>query len=135
MIGSSAMREPLPQRDEDGEGPPEPPALRRLRRLVTALVGVMILATLTVAGALVWKLTRAPDFVTDLTARIETGGGRVVSASRTDDALILLIEDARGRSLIFFDPGDGRPLGRYALVPESVEAAAEDDGAPDAERY
>jgi hypothetical protein len=44
------------QHGEDGEELPETPALRQLRRLVTLLMGVLIVGTITVSAALVIRL-------------------------------------------------------------------------------
>jgi hypothetical protein len=103
--------------EEEAE-PPEPPRVRRLRLMVSALTLASILGVLTVAGALVYRLSAGGG----------TGGGgsaplgaeaialppgeRIVAVGRSPGALTLATEDAEGvERLRGFDPATGEPTG------------------------
>ncbi|GMG81815.1 hypothetical protein LNKW23_10280 [Paralimibaculum aggregatum] len=112
---SPARGAPPPPDDEA----PEPPALRRLRLLVSLLMAVLILGTITVSGALVMRLGMigpgaapepaagaggaaavAPPAMDPVAVAAEAlalpEGERVVAVGRAGPELLLVTEDASG---------------------------------------
>jgi len=102
---------------------PEPPQVRRLRRLVSALMVVMIGAMVVVAVALVLRLgaldgsepTPGPVSAAEFTL---PAGAEVVSLGRGPGEVLILTRDAAGaETLRVFDAGSGAqisatPVGR-----------------------
>jgi hypothetical protein len=111
-------------RDDDEDDLPEPPRLRALRRLVTALTATLILGMLAVAGTLVVRLARpeapaAPAFAPQaLTAeRLVLPAGEAITAlGAAGPALAVATRDGRGAERIrLFDPATGAELGAVAV--------------------
>lgn len=94
------------------DGPPEPPALRLLRRLVTVLLVVMIAATLTITG-LIWHRysnARAP-----LPERIALPDGTTAIAyTQGPDWYAVVTRDNR---IIIYDRATGRLRQEIAIAP------------------
>lgn len=96
--------------------------MRALRRLVTTLTVALILGVSTVAGAMVFRITRA-DAPAPFDPRAVTAerlvipeGETVVAAGAAPGALILATRDAEGRErLRLFDAATGAPLRALAL--------------------
>ena len=89
-----------------------------LRRMVMLLTGAMILAMLTIAGAMVWTVTRpAPAPMEGEIAVPE--GFEMISVSRGADRLYLLMENTEtgARHLEERAANDRRLIGRYRLFP------------------
>lgn len=84
---------------ENGDDLPEPPPLRRLRWLVTALTLVLIVGVIIIAGALVIRITQ-PQWVGQepITAnRLAVPAGERITATGTArGALTLVTVDADG---------------------------------------
>ena len=87
--------------------------------MVMALLGTMILAVLVVAAALVWRLTRDPVPQIGETVALPAGA-ELVSAARTREGLMLVIEDRAGGARRLEFRSDGRIV-RYRLVREAEE--------------
>jgi len=106
--------------DQDDDAP-EPPALRRLRLLVSALMIVLIAGMITVAGALVIRLGFGGATVPGpgpqtLAEPIAAGrltlpeGARIRAVGRAPGEVLLVTEGADGaRHLRAFDAGTGAP--------------------------
>mgnify|MGYP006287387887 CR=1 FL=1 len=109
-----------PGLDEDEAEPPEPPRLRFLRRLVTALTLVLILGMTAVAGTLVWRLSglaaggggAAPSGVAAEALSLPAGA-RVIALGGAGGEVLVLVETAEGgEALLAYDRADGRLLSR-----------------------
>lgn len=108
-------------RDTDDDAP-EPPQLRRFRLLVSLLMVVMMVGILSIAGALVWKLTRSESvsLAPPIAGEIAIAEGfTVISVSRAGSALYLLLEHTEtGERLIEQRRATDRSVvGQYRLVP------------------
>ena len=110
------MTDPRRAVDDETE-PPEPPRLRALRRLVTALTASLILGVAVVAAAMVLRLAGsgggAPgDALGPLSAeRIALPEGEtIVAVGGGGGRLLVATRDRDGRERIrAFDPSDGAP--------------------------
>ncbi len=79
---------------------PEPPRLRRLRRLVTLLTATLIVGVITIVGLLVIRLTTLPQ-ISDLPAEINLPAGERASAvTLGSDWLAVVTVDRAGRERI-----------------------------------
>jgi len=110
-------------RDSD-EDMPEPPQIRRFRRLVSLSMVMMMVGMLGIMVALVWKLTRTDSgpAMPPISAEIDIPEGYdVLSASRTGSQMMLLLENTEtGERLVEErNAGNQRVLGRYRLIPVS----------------
>ena len=101
----------LPRAD-DGEDLPEPPPLRRLRWLVTALTLVLIVGVVIIVGALVMRITgpaavQAPPRME--AERISVPAGeRITATGAATGTLIVVTEDAGGQErLRVYDAASG----------------------------
>ena len=104
------MREPEVAEDDL----PEPPQVRRLRHLVTALVLVLIVGVVTVAATLVIRLVawpageRAPAAAATAARTALPAGERIVAIGRSGGEIAVATEDADGvERLRFFDAASG----------------------------
>jgi hypothetical protein len=93
---------------------PEPPQVRRLRHLVTALVLVLIVGVVTVAATLVIRLVALPAgqgmAAAPVTAEriVLPGGERIVAIGRAGGEIAVATEDGEGvERLRFFDAASG----------------------------
>jgi hypothetical protein len=113
------LRSAPPPEDDDL---PEPPRLRALRRLVTALTIALILGVVTVAGALVIRITRpapvAPMVDTVAAGSIAAPAGEdIVAAGAGAGALILVTRDVQGREwLRLYDAATGKAAPPVAIT-------------------
>jgi hypothetical protein len=94
----------------DEEDFPEPPRLRRLRRMVMGLTAALILGILVIAGALVWRIATDRSGPAITAAEIVLPEGLEIIAIGGDGALLLVTTRAP----------DGR---------ERIHAFAKSDGA------
>jgi hypothetical protein len=102
----------------DIEDRPEPPALRRLRRLVTALTITLILGVITIVGLLVIRLagmTPPPE----LPAWVELPPGEEATAMTLGQGWIAVVTiDARGTERIrVLDAETSAPRGVTEIAP------------------
>ncbi len=116
------MIQPRPVRDADDL--PEPPQVRRLRLLVSALMVVMIGGMVVVAVALVLRLgalggsetAPAPVSAAEFSLPI---GAEVVSLGRgPGEVLILTREPSGAETLRIFDAGTGAEISATPIVRE-----------------
>lgn len=117
---------PLSGRPDDEDDLPEPPRLRALRRLVTALTVTLILGVTTIAGALVLRITRSPEppqaeafdpMAVTAPAVLLPGGERITATGGAGGVLILAVEGPGGeRSLLLVDGASGRVLRRVPVL-------------------
>ncbi|HEU0222939.1 MAG TPA: DUF6476 family protein [Paracoccaceae bacterium] len=101
--------DPLPR---DMDAPAEPPRLRLLRRLVTALTAFLILAVITIVALLAIRLLAAPQTVR--LALPETillpAGERAEAATIGRDWVLIVTRDGAGRERVrLFDAATGAP--------------------------
>ena len=100
-----------PQGDPDDL--PEPPKIRALRRLVTALTLVLILGMITIAATLVLRISRTPASPTVAVAaeRVVLPAGERVTASGVAEGMLMLVtRDAAGvERLRLYDSATGEP--------------------------
>jgi hypothetical protein len=108
------MRGGLPG-DEDV---PEPPRLRRLRRLVTLLTATLIAGVITIVGLLVIRLT-AVRHVSDLPGEIHLPAGESARAvTLGSDWLAVVTVDGEGRERIrVLDRATGAARGTTEIAP------------------
>lgn len=102
----------------DGIAGPEPPGLRRLRRLVTLLTVTLIVGIATIVGLLAVRLTS----VGDAPALPETialpPGERAGAVTFGSDWLAVVTVDAAGRERIrILDRASGAPRGVAEIAP------------------
>ena len=120
------MRETPPPAAVSDEDYPEPPRLRALRRLTTALSATLIVGVLVVAGALVIRITsetaRGPSLApADIAAESLTlPAGRQITATGFGDGALLIVtrggEGEKGEErLHVFDAKSGAPLKELAI--------------------
>ena len=115
------MAQPPPgTRDEDF---PEPPRLRRLRHLVTALILVLILGVVIVVAALVISLgslfeaTPAEPVTAD--SLVLPAGEEIVSVGEGRGAVLVVTRDAAGAERLYsFDRTSGERLSGTAIERE-----------------
>ncbi|MEM1268185.1 MAG: DUF6476 family protein [Pseudomonadota bacterium] len=88
---------------------PEPAPLRRLRRLVTGLLWTMILATVTVAVLLSWRLATWSRVSFPETAAIPAEE-RMISLSLGNGWLLAVTEDPEGRTHVHRLTADGSEI-------------------------
>jgi hypothetical protein len=106
------MSDPRSTRHEaDHDDLPEPPKIRALRRLVTALTLVLILGTITIAVTLALRITRSPA-TPPLTVTAESvslpSGERITASGAAQGLLMLVTQDAAGlERLRLYDPTTG----------------------------
>lgn len=99
----------------------EVPQLRSLKRLVSALTWVMILGMITVALALIWRISSEPSGAAAITAEeLRLPAGHALTAvGATKEALTVATRSAEGEEfLLTFDPATGAPTGRVRIVRE-----------------
>jgi hypothetical protein len=100
-----------PQSDPDDL--PEPPKIRALRRLVTALTLVLILGMITIAVTLVLRISRtpAPPALTVTAERVVLPAGERVTASGVAEGILMLVtQDTAGvERLRLYDSATGEP--------------------------
>jgi uncharacterized protein DUF6476 len=76
--------------------PPEPPRIRALRRLVTALTLTMMGGIIVIVGLLVWRLTPSPNGPM-LPASIPLPAGETLTGyAQNPDWIVLITTDATG---------------------------------------
>jgi len=76
--------------------PPEPPQIRLLRRLVTALTVVLMLGMIVIVGLMVWRLGPRPAAPT-LPAEIALPAGeRLTGYAQNPDWTVLITTDEAG---------------------------------------
>ena len=100
---------PLP---DQGDDIPEPPRLRALRRLVTGLTLTLIFGVITIAGALVVRISGGgpvspPVDVGGVTAEALTlpAGERITVTGGSGTTLLIVTEDASGRERLHLIDG------------------------------
>lgn len=100
----------------------EPPSLRRLRLLVSVLMGVLILGFVAVSAMLVIRLgdlggaERADTAVTPLVSAV-SGAARIVAAGRESGQIVVVIEDPSGsRFVMGFDGESGLAVETGAVL-------------------
>jgi hypothetical protein len=112
MSGSTSGR-------NDGELP-EPPGLRRLRRLVTGLTATLILGVITVVALLVIRLTAlAPAPLPALPPHLELPRGERAQAVTLGAGWVAVVtRDAAGAERIrVLDAATGAPRGVLGIAP------------------
>jgi hypothetical protein len=106
------MRNPGFNAAEDGDELPEPPALRRLRWLVTALTAVLIVGVIIIVGALLLRITQPPpadDRRPTATSLVVPTGERITASGTAPGAMTLVTVDGDGvERLRLYDPETGR---------------------------
>jgi hypothetical protein len=114
------MVDPQPFLADDGADPPEPPALRRLRWLVTALTVVMIVGVVTIVGVLVLRITQpaathTPGAVN--ASRIVVPAGETITATGGGGGTVSVVtEDGAGvERLRVYDADNGEPTGTVLI--------------------
>lgn len=124
---------PLPSDPLDDEMP-EPKPLRRLRRLVTVLILVLILGMIAVSGALVIRLAQFGGPGSDPeTAAISTEalalppGERIVALGRSGAELLIATRAETGEEwLRSFDAVTGEPLSATRIRREHIPSRSGD---------
>jgi hypothetical protein len=122
------MAAPRPALD-DADDLPEPPRVRALRRLVTALTATLIVGVVAVAGALVIRIAQpapsGPAFdPADFTAeRIALPPGEaIVAVGAAGKAVLFVTRDEAGvERLRLRDPADGAALGAAEILRRETE--------------
>ena len=100
-------------REEEGV---EPPALRRLRRLVTVLTAVLILGVITVVGLLVIRLSMLKPSAPVLPAEVVLPAGETAGAVTFGSGWVAVVtRDAAGRERIRVQGRDGAALGTLEI--------------------
>lgn len=105
-----------PRGDEDEDAFPEPPRLRRLRRLVTALTVILGLGMLVITGSIAWRLL-GPGALPPPAAAVGAEsltlpeGRAPVALGATGTEILVWTRDAAGAErLMLFRRSDGRLL-------------------------
>lgn len=124
-----ASTRPLPPRDraiDDDADLPEPPRLRALRRLVTALTATLILGVVTIAGAMVLRITATPpapaiagfDPATVSADALALPPGETVTAAGAAGPALMLVtrSDDGTERLHLFDVETGARLRSLAIT-------------------
>ncbi|MEM9427925.1 MAG: DUF6476 family protein [Pseudomonadota bacterium] len=101
--------------------PPEPIPLRRLRRLVTGLLWTMILASVTVAALLSWRLATWSRVTFPETAAIPADE-RMISLSLGNGWLLAVTEDPEGRTHVHRLTTDGGKIVNTVSFPRPPTA-------------
>ena len=83
-------------RPDSATEPPEPPRLRALRRLVTALTVTLMLGIIIIVGLMVWRLGLAGPSVRLPEEIILPEGERLTGWARNADYVVLITEDGDG---------------------------------------
>jgi hypothetical protein len=81
---------------DTGPLPPEPPQIRLLRRLVTALTVVLMLGMIVIVGLMVWRLgprTTTPSLPQEIAL---PAGERLTGYAQNPDWTVLITTDAVG---------------------------------------
>ncbi|GIX14068.1 MAG: hypothetical protein KatS3mg118_2027 [Paracoccaceae bacterium] len=97
---------------------PEPPRLRLLRRMVTALTGVLIIAVITVVALLVIRLTQTPPpALPQLPSAVTLPAGETAEAVTFGRGWVLVVtRDREGRQRArIYDSATGAPRGEMAF--------------------
>ena len=76
--------------------PPEPPQIRLLRRLVTALTVVLILGMIVIVGLMVWRLGPRPSAPALPEEVILPDGERLTGYAQNPDWTVLITTDPAG---------------------------------------
>lgn len=99
---------------EEGQ---EPPALRRLRRLVTTLTAVLIVGVITVVGLLVIRLSLLKPSLPVLPAALSLPAGETAGAVTFGTGWVAVVtRDAAGQERIRVLSPDGAPLGDVEIA-------------------
>ena len=106
--------------DEDAE---EPPHLRRLRRMVMALLVVLMLGIVTIAATIVIRLGFAPERGETagpvMAEKFELPAGEIVSTGRGAGSVLFVLRSPDGAErLHVFDAGSGALLSTTELARE-----------------
>lgn len=122
--------------DNDSDEKPLDPAVERVRRKLLRFVainlGLLLVALMAVIGAIVykWEPAGAPDDVGEMAhfpsgdGGVQTGdialpaGARVLSHGVSGNRITLHVEAGGGGSILVYDIGEGRIIGRFELTRE-----------------
>ncbi|WP_112322447.1 DUF6476 family protein [Oceanibium sediminis] len=97
---------------------PEPPRIRTLRRLVTALTVVLTLGMIIVVGLLVWRLVATPA-TPPLPGTVALPAGQELTGyAQNPDWVVLITRDGNGAQYLHLvAPGEDTPHQSVTVTP------------------
>jgi len=95
-------------RPDTAQEPPEPPRLRALRRLVTALTVTLMLGIIIIVGLMVWRLGLSGPSVRLPEEIALPEGERLTGWAQNAENLVLITEDGAGVQRVHLAGCDGQ---------------------------